>query len=57
MRTVLSEKFRLQPLLVSSLEKRMAGALIRVETRTEISRRMEVLNTRLRVDSDLVKGK
>lgn len=29
----------------------MAGALTRVETRSEVSRRMEVLNMRLRVDS------
>lgn len=53
MKTVLSEKFRLQTFLESSLEKRMAGALMRVETRSEVSRRMEVLSTRLTVDTDL----
>ena len=53
MKTVLSEKFRLQQFLESSREKRMAGALMRVETRSADSRRMEVLSTRLMVDTDL----
>ena len=57
MKTVLSEKFRLQTLLESSLEKRMAGALIRVATRRRVRRRMEVLSTRLVVDTALVMGK
>jgi len=34
----------------------MAGALMRVETRRADSRRMEVLNTRLTVDTDLAMG-
>ena len=49
--------FRLQPLLASSREKRIAGALTRVEARSEVRRRMDVLSTRLRVVSDLVMGK
>ena len=53
MKTVLSEKFRLQQFRESSLEKRMAGAQMRVEIRSMDSRRMEVLSTRLMVDTDL----
>ena len=53
----MSGKVRLQPLLASSLEKRIAGALTRVEAKSEVRRMMEVLSTRLRVVSDLVMGK
>ena len=53
MKTVLSEKFRLQQFLESSCEKRIAGALMRVETRSEDSRRMEVFRIKLMVDTDL----
>ena len=56
MKTVLSEKFRLQTFLESRLEKRMAGALIRVETRSKVSSRMEVLSTRLTMDTTLGMG-
>ena len=56
MKTVLSEKFRLQQFLESSCEKRMAGALMRVETRSEDSRRMEVFRIKLMVDTDLAIG-
>ena len=56
MKTVLSEKFRLQQFLESSCEKRIAGALMRVETRSEDSRRMEVFRIKLMVDTDLAIG-
>ena len=56
MNTVLSEKFRLQQFLESSCEKRMAGALMSVETRSVDRRRIEVLRIKLMVDTDLAMG-
>ena len=57
MKTVLSETLRLQTFLESRPEKRMAGALASVESRSEARRTREVLRISVEVDSDLVMGK